>query len=109
MGRFKKGLFLGGLVGAIMMWLNTTTKGKKVRKQIVENSADVYEKLSDQIMSSESWDKMTKTKYAKMVQEYVDKYAVDNGLADNVKKTIKKLVVSQWGNLKKEAKTKKKS
>jgi len=107
MGKFKKGLFLGGLFGAAMMWLNTTKKGKNVRKQLVDNAADVYDDLSEKIMASESWKNMTKTKYVKMAQEYVDKYAIENGLADSTKKMVKKLVVSQWGNLKGQAKSKK--
>ncbi len=28
MGKFKKGLFLGGLLGAGLMWLNATKKRK---------------------------------------------------------------------------------
>ncbi len=107
MGKFKKGFFLGSLLGAGMVWFNTTKKGKKMRRQILEQAADIYEKLSDTVMQSEAWDKMTKTKYAKLVQEYVDKYAVKTGMTESAKKMVKKLVMSQWPNLKSEAKKKK--
>jgi len=43
-----------------------------------------------------------------MAQQAVDKYAVRNGLADKTKKMMTKLVSTQWANLQKELKKKKK-
>ncbi len=108
MGRFNKGIFLGGLLGASMMWMSTTKKGKEVRDKLLDQAADIYLDLKDKAMASEAYGKMTKNEYVKMVQEAVDKYAVKNGLADKTKKMMTKLVSTQWANLQKEMKKKKK-
>jgi len=35
MGNFKKGLFLGGLLGAGLMWLNVTPKGREMKAKLL--------------------------------------------------------------------------
>ena len=44
MGKFNKGVVLGGVLGAAIVWLNTTTKGKQYRTQLVDQAADIYMK-----------------------------------------------------------------
>lgn len=102
MGKFKKGLCLGGLLGAGLVWLNATKKGKEVRDNMLDQAADIYAGLKEKIMASDQYKKMTKNQYVKLVKEYVDKYAIDNGLAESVKNMITKVVVAQWNKLKKE-------
>ncbi|MBU1895812.1 YtxH domain-containing protein [Patescibacteria group bacterium] len=101
MGKFKKGLCLGGLLGAGLTWLNVTKKGRETRSQLLDHSADVYEKVKVKIEESGAMEKMSKNKYVKTVQEVVDKYAVDNGMADKVKNVVTKLVSAQYKNVKK--------
>ena len=101
MGRFKKGLFLGGLLGASLTWLNFTKKGKETRAELLDHAAVVYGQVKEKVEASGALDKMTKNKYVKTVQEVVDKYAIENGLADKVKNMVVKLVSSQYNNLKK--------
>jgi gas vesicle protein len=100
MGRFKKGLFFGGLLGAGLMWLNTTKKGKQVREQIVDASADVYEEVKKKIAESGALENMTKNKYMDMVRDVVDTYATKTGMADNLKNMVSKMVGSQWKQIK---------
>jgi len=100
MGTFKKGLFLGGLLGAGLMWLSVTKKGKEVRDQILDHAAHVYEEVKKNVLRSDQWKKMNKNQYIKMVKETVDKYAIQNGLAENVKNMIVKVVGSQWEKMK---------
>lgn len=102
MGKFKKGLFLGGLLGAGMMWLSGTTKGKQTRDKMLTYAQDVFDDVKAQVLSSKKYADLTKSEYVKMVQEYVDTYAVKNGLADSVKSLVVKLVTAQWEVLKKE-------
>ncbi len=104
MGRFKKGVFLGGIFGAAMVWLNTSTKGKKYRNQLLDQAADVYRDVEDRVRKSGALDKMTRNKYVSIVKEAVDKYAVDNGMAESAKNMIVKLVGGQWANVKKNLK-----
>ena len=102
MGNLKKGMFIGALIGAGLVWLNTTKKGKEVREQILDTASDVYEKLKGEIKGSKEYQKLTKSEYVRMARKYVEKYAVDNGLAENVKNMVTKIVAAQWNNLKSE-------
>ncbi|MBI2436513.1 MAG: YtxH domain-containing protein [Candidatus Magasanikbacteria bacterium] len=96
MGNFKKGIFLGGLLGAGLMWLNATKKGKQTRDKMLDYSADVYADVKEKVMASEGWDKMTKSKYYQIVEEAVNKYAVENDLVDSVRNMVEKVVKAQW-------------
>lgn len=100
MGKFKKGIFLGGLLGAGLMWLNTTKKGKETRDQMLDYAADIYSDVKTKVMESEGWDKMTKTKYYKTVEAAVNKYAVENDLVDSMRDMVEKVVKAQWKKLK---------
>jgi len=102
MGKFKKGLFLGGLVGATLTWMSTTKKGQEVKEKILDYSAEVYMDLKDKLMASGAWDKITKQDFIAMVRKTVDKYAAQNQMAEKVKNTVVKLVSTQWKHLQKE-------
>ncbi|MBI5222386.1 MAG: hypothetical protein HY980_02725 [Candidatus Magasanikbacteria bacterium] len=102
MGKFKKGLLLGGLLGAGLMWLSVTKKGKEVREQILDHAAVVYPKIKAQVLASDQYKKLNKNQYVKLVKEYVDKYAIENGLAESVKNMVVKVVAAQYGKLRKE-------
>ncbi len=102
MGKFKKGFVLGGLLGAGMAWMSLTPKGKEVKEKLLDQSAEVYEEVKKTVMASDEWKKMNKQKYVAMVREVVNKYAVENGLAEKTRDMIVKLVSSQWKNIQKE-------
>lgn len=104
MGKFKKGLCLGGLLGAGLVWLNTTQKGRDMREQMLDHAAEVYVGLKDQVLASDQYKNLNKNQYVKMAKEAVDKYAVQNGLADGVKNMVTKVVSAQYKNLKGEMK-----
>ena len=104
MGKFKKGLFFGGLLGAGMVWLNTTKKGRELRESMLDHAAEVYVGLKKEVLTSDQYKNLTKNKYVKLVQKYVDKYALENNLADSMKKMVIKVVVAQWTKLKGEMK-----
>lgn len=102
MGKFNKGLLLGGLLGAGLALMNTTKKGKEIKEKLLDNAAEIYVELKDRMMASKTWEKMTKQDFVVMAQEAVEKYAIKNGLADKTKKMIMKLVSTQWKNLQSE-------
>ena len=87
-----------------MVWLNTSTKGKKYRDQLLDQAADVYRDVEDRVRESGALDKMTKNKYVGIVKEVVDKYAVDNEMAQSAKNIVVKLVGNQWSSVKKNLK-----
>lgn len=102
MGKFNKGLVVGGLVGAGLMWLNSSKKGKEMRAQIMDAAHEVYEGSKEKVMTSETWQHMTKTKYAQIVATLVDDYATKQKLSPKTKSMVKKLVNAQYARLKKE-------
>lgn len=99
MGKFKAGIFLGGLLGAGLMWLNLTPKGRETRDQMLDHAAKIYSILKEKVQTSEQYKNLTKNEYVKLVKEYVDKYAIENGLAEKVKNIIIKVVSSQYKNI----------
>lgn len=107
MGRFKKGLVLGGLLGAGLVWLNATKKGKELRDQAIDYAAEIFSDIKKRIMESETWDSMSRSKYVKMVEDAVDAFGKRKGLAENVIQLVKKLLSAQWSSLEKDLKKKK--
>ena len=108
MGKFKRGLMLGGLLGVALTWLNTSKKGKAMRDEMIDHAAEVYNQVKEKIAASGVWEGMTENKYLAMVQDAIDKYAVQTGLSDKVKRMVTKLVNMQWRTLEKEIKNGKK-
>jgi len=107
MGRFKKGLVVGGLLGAGLVWLNTTKKGREMRDEILDYAANIYADVKEKILESENWDKVNKVKYVAMVRETLESYDSRHNLSANVKQLVEKLVINQWKNLRGEIKKKK--
>ena len=101
MGKFKKGFCFGSLLGAGLVWLNVTKKGKQTRDQLLDHATVVYDQVQEKLKQSGALDKMNKNKYVKIVKEVVDKYATENGMADRVKNLVVKLVGAQYKNVKK--------
>lgn len=99
MGKFKAGLFLGGLLGAWLAWLNLTQKGRETRDQMLDHAAKIYSAVKEKVQTSEQYKDLSKNEYVQMVKEYVDKYAIENGLAEKVKNVIIKVVSAQYKNI----------
>ena len=108
MGKFKKGLVIGGLLGAGLTWLNVTKQGKEARDKMLDYAANVYADVKEKVMASPQWDKMTKQKYVAMVREAVEKYAVNNPVAWKAKNLMVKVIAAQWKRLRAEVAERKK-
>lgn len=102
MGRFKLGFYLGGLFGAGLIWLNFTKEGRRLRDELLDHAAVVYARLKEQVFASPEWKKLTKNQYVEMAREAVDRYAVQTGIADEVKKLLLKVVNLQWDRIRAE-------
>ncbi len=102
MGNFKRGLVLGGLLGAGLAWLNLTTKGKAVRDEAIEHAAVVYERVKKEVMKSDSWKKMKKSDFTKQVQKIATDYSSEIGLAKSTVLLIVSLEVKKWEKMKRE-------
>ncbi len=78
MGKFKKGIFLGGLLGAGLMWLNATPKGKEMRSKLMESMNPLYEELKESLKQLEG---PTKEMYDALVYRAVEEYTTKKEMA----------------------------
>lgn len=108
MGRFNKGVFFGGLLGAGLVWLTSTTKGKKTRAQIMKHAEAIYPDVKKKVLSSKAWKTMTKHKYVQLVESTVEMYAKRYALPPSVKRMLVKVVGAQWKHVQAALKAKKK-
>lgn len=102
MGNFKRGLVLGGLLGAGLAWLNLTKEGKAVREQAVNHAVVVYERVKKETLKSGTWKTIKKSDFVKKVRQVTETYAEEIGLAKNSISLIVSLIVKQWEKKKSE-------
>lgn len=99
MGRFKKGLFFGGLLGAALMWLNATPKGKEMRAKLAENLEPLYNELKQSLKQLEG---PTQEMYDALVDRAVEEYAAKKELAEEMKDVLIKELKKRWKRLEKD-------
>ena len=99
MGKFKKGLFLGGLLGAAMMWLNATPKGKEFRDKMMAHLNPLFTELKASMKQLEG---PTKEMYDALVERAVAEYAAKKELAVDMKNILIKELKKKWQELQKE-------
>ncbi len=93
MGNFKKGLFIGGLLGAGLMWLNTTIKGKEYRTKILEHINPLYLELKENIKQLEG---PTKEMWDALVERAVAEYAAKKNMAEDMKTSLVRELQNRW-------------
>ncbi|KKQ40270.1 MAG: hypothetical protein US58_C0022G0019 [Candidatus Magasanikbacteria bacterium GW2011_GWA2_37_8] len=101
MGGFKKGLFLGGLLGAAALWLNATPKGKEMRAKLLSHLEPLYNELKVSIKQLEG---PTKEMYDALVERAVEEYAAKKEMAVDMKNMLIKELKKKWSQLEKEIK-----
>lgn len=101
MGNFKRGLFLGGLLGATLMWLNATPKGREMRTKLLEHLNPLYEELKESIKQLEG---PTKEMYCALVERAVEEYAAKKEMAAEMKDMLIRQLQKKWKELEKEIK-----
>lgn len=105
MGKFSKGIFLGSLLGAGAMWLNTTTKGKKLRNKFIDHAENVYEEVKTKIQNSDTYQDLSDKEFKQKIQEVAEKYADKKGLSDMTRRMIVRLINNHTDIIKAEIKT----
>ncbi|MBP6859867.1 MAG: YtxH domain-containing protein [Candidatus Magasanikbacteria bacterium] len=103
MGRFNKGLFLGGLLGAALMWLNATPKGKEMKEKLMVQANDLFGQLKESIKQLEG---PTKEMYDALVERAVEEYAAKKEMAMDMKSQLVKELKKRWSELEAEIKKK---
>ena len=101
MGRFNKGLVLGGLLGAALVWLNATPKGKELRAKIKMHIDPLYAELKESLAQL---DGPTREMYDALVERAVEEYAAKRELAMDVKNVLVRELRKRWERLEKELK-----
>lgn len=101
MGRFNKGLFLGGLLGATLMWMNVTPKGKEMRSKIATHLEPLFNELKSSLMQLEG---PTKEMYDALVERAVAEYGVRKELAEDVQAVLIRELKKRWSKLIKDIK-----
>lgn len=101
MGRFKKGFLLGGLIGAGLVWLNATPKGKEMRAKIATHLEPLFAELKVSLKQLEG---PTKEMYDALVERAVEEYARKKELTDDLKYMLVRELKKRWSKLQKELK-----
>ncbi len=70
---FLAGLIIGGTIGALLVFLFGTDKGKKIRKELKEKGADILDDLDDILDEIEEKGKELKRKTEKIKEEVTEK------------------------------------
>lgn len=96
MGKFKRGLFLGGLLGAGLVWLNTTVKGKEIREKILGHVDVLYGELKESI---KKLDGPTQEMYNALVERAAAEYAEKKQMAESYKSVLIKELKKKWDTL----------
>lgn len=103
MTKFKSGFFLGGLIGAGLMWLNATTRGKEMRAKISAQANDLFGQLKESILQLEG---PTREMYDALVERAVEEYAAKKEMAVEMKNQLVRDLKKRWNDLEKEIKSK---
>jgi gas vesicle protein len=106
MGKVKNTLFLGSLIGAGLVWLTGTKKGKEMRDQILDASADIYLDAKKKLGKMDKKYHVSKTAFTKLAKETLDTYFQKSPLAGTVKDVVLKMVLAHWDNIKDEVEEK---
>lgn len=98
MGNFKRGLFFGGLVGAALMWLNVTPKGKELRAKLSAHLEPLFKELKGSIEQLEG---PTREMYDALVERAVEEYGAKKELAEDMKEQLVRQLKKKWKEIEK--------
>lgn len=101
MGKFNKGLLLGGVLGAFLMWLNATPKGKEMRSKLAEHLNPLFNELKESIKQLEG---PTKEMYDALVERAVAEYSAKKELAVEIKNMLIRQLKKKWCEIENEIK-----
>ncbi len=99
---------VGGLLGAAIMWLFTTTKGRAAKEKMEGEAATLFLDMKKTVLASPTWKQFTRHQYVRLVKQMVKEYTKKHHLAKNVEKFLTSLLTRQWEVLKEEIEAAKK-
>lgn len=93
MGKFNKGFIVGGLVGALVMWLGVTPRGKELRSKVREHLEPLGTEISESLKQLEG---PTREMYDALVERMVEEYARKKELAVEIKSGLIRELKQRW-------------
>lgn len=87
---------MGGLLGAAMMWLNATPKGKEMRAKLMSEADLLFKELKESLSKLEG---PTREMYDALVERAVEEYAAKKEMAMDMKNMLMKELKKRWDNL----------
>ncbi len=93
MGRFNKGVFIGSILGASAVWMNTTKQGKEVKEKLKDHAQEAFDELKEKLSES---DLMDKVKYDARVKKVVEEFTKRKALPAKAGKILEGILKSQW-------------
>ncbi len=107
MGKMKKGLIigslLGGVVGSMVTWFNVSKKGKEMREQVLVHTEALYKEIKASLLDLPG---PTRDMYEALVERATEEYALKKDLAHNYKNLLLKDLKKKWSALEQEIKQK---
>ena len=88
-------------MGAALMWLNATPKGKEMRARLLDQANDLYGQLKESIKQLEG---PTKEMYDALVERAVEEYAAKKEMAMDMKNNLVRELKKRWKDLEREIK-----
>ena len=88
-------------MGAALMWLNATPKGKEMRAKLLDHVNALYGELKESLKQLEG---PTKEMYDALVERAVAEYAAKKELAVEMKNMLIKELKRKWKEMEKEIK-----
>ena len=93
MGRFNKGLLLGGAIGAALVWLNISPKGKELRSKMRMHAEPLFGELKNSLKQLEG---PTREMYEALVERAVEEYSTKKEMAADMKALLVKDLKRRW-------------
>lgn len=97
MSKFNKGFILGGLFGALVMWLGVTPRGKELRGKVHEHLEPLSRELKESLRQLEG---PTREMYEALVERIVEEYAAKKELAAEIKSRLIRELKQRWEEIK---------
>ncbi len=101
MGKFNKGLVLGGMLGAALVWLNVSPKGKELRAKAAQHLEPLFVQLKESLGQLEG---PTREMYDALVERAVEEYAAKKEMALDLKTALVRELKKRWKEVEAELK-----
>jgi hypothetical protein len=87
---------LGGVIGAGLMWLVGTTKGKKAQAKMTVMTEELFVNMKKTVLASPTWKEFEHSQYGRLVTQVVREYAKKHKLPKDIEAWISSHLLRRW-------------